>query len=206
MTRRFWTLLATTGAIALSSLIMGKEPAQSQTASAFYCGMAANGLPATIYRNRDGRTEPWIVWRSDFFSDAGYNPEERCRQVSARLESYRSNRQLTFITVGTMNGENVICTASRINGRCENLIFTLKPGQDAIRTLNTFLAWREGQAGAPSLFESSGTNNRYIDVRERLGEDSGGTPAAVPVTPVAPVNTQPVIPQPSQNPGSLREL
>lgn len=31
MTRRFWTLLATTGAIALSSLILGKEPAQSQT-------------------------------------------------------------------------------------------------------------------------------------------------------------------------------
>lgn len=57
MRHKLWTMVVTTGAIVLSSLIMGKEPAQSQTASSFYCG-AVNGLPATIYRNREGRTEP----------------------------------------------------------------------------------------------------------------------------------------------------
>lgn len=212
MTRRFWTLLATTGAIALSSLILGKEPAQSQAATAFYCGTNAEGLPTTIYRNSEGRTEPWIVWGSNFFADAGFNNQERCQQVSARLETYRRDRQLSYITVGRMNGEDVVCTASPVNGRCDKLIFTLKPGQNSLRTLINLLAWREGQAGAPSLFESTGSSssvpttiiggNTVIDVRGRVEAEAVSSPAAAP----APVNVQPVMPQPNRNPGSLREL
>ncbi|HBQ98062.1 MAG: hypothetical protein J7524_15590 [Roseofilum sp. Belize BBD 4] len=57
----------------------------------------------------------------------------------------------------------VICTASQVNGRCEHLIYTLKAGQDPIATLYNFLAWREGQAATPSLFESSQPSAPYID-------------------------------------------
>jgi hypothetical protein len=86
--------------------------------------------------------------------------------VSGRLEKYRSNEQLKYITVGIMNGQKVVCTASQVNGRCEDLIYTLKPNQDAVQTLNNLLSWREGQAGAPSLYESG--EIPYIDVSERL--------------------------------------
>jgi Circadian oscillating protein COP23 len=124
-------------------------------------------------------------------------PQQRCEEVSGRLETYRRNGQLKFITVGRMNNQNVICTASQINGRCEGLIYTLKPSQDAIRTLNNFLAWREGQAGAPSLSESRQVP--YIDVSSRL--DDGNAPASP-----APNNTQPAAPQPAQNQGGMRDL
>jgi hypothetical protein len=128
--------------------------------------------------------------------------------VSDRLETYRRNRQLQFITVGRMNNQNVICSASQENVPCENLIYTLKAGQDPIATLYNFLAWREGQAATPSLFESSQPSVPYIDVRDRLGDDSApAAPVPQPSTPVAPpASRQPVAPPPSNNSGGMREL
>lgn len=176
----------------------GMQPSVAQSAgqSGFFCD-TSSGTPVTLYQNRQGGVEPWIRWTSDYFSGSGYTPVQRCQEVSGRLETYRRNGQLKFITVGRMNNQNVICTASQINGRCEGLIYTLKPRQDAIRTLNNFLAWREGQAGAPSLSESRQVP--YIDVSSRL--DGGNAP----VSP-APANTQPAAPQPAQNQGGMREL
>jgi hypothetical protein len=143
-----------------------------------------------MYINSQGGAEPWIRWVSDFFSDAGWTPQRRCQEVSARLETYRQSRQLKYITAGTMNGQKVICTASVVNGRCENLIFTLKRDVNVISTLNKLLAWREGQAGVVSLNEGSAIP--YIDVGSRLEADNlGGTP---------PANVQPNRPPQSPSP------
>lgn len=204
MKRQSWTRVLTVGAIALSSLSISPEIGQSQPApgqKGFYCD-TSTGVPTTMYQNVQGMREPWIKWVSDSFSGSGYDPMTRCTEVSSRLETYRRNKQLKLITVGRMNSQNVVCTASAVNGRCENLIFTLKPDQDAVRTLTNLLAWREGQAGAPSLSESG--EIPYIDVSGRLGEDAN-TPAPAPMTPSTPSNTQPAPQQPSSG-GSQREL
>ncbi|MFB2923355.1 COP23 domain-containing protein [Aerosakkonema funiforme] len=196
-TRKVFTKVVVTGAIALSSVAIGTPPSQAQNAAArgFFCD-TSSGVPVTMYQNAQGTQEPWIRWVSNAFASSGYNPQTRCQEVSGRLETYRRNKQLKYITVGMMNGQRVVCTASQVNGRCENLIFTLKPNQDPIRTLNNLLAWREGQAGAPSLNESGAIP--YIDVSGRLGEDASSTPAVAPST-----NVQP-LPQPSS--GGGREL
>ncbi|MBP0014682.1 MAG: COP23 domain-containing protein [Roseofilum sp. SBFL] len=204
--------ILTAGAIALSTAMIGTQshgqPAPGQ--SGFWCA-TSSGAPATLYQNRQGGVEPWIYWTSDAFSGSGYTPERRCQEVSSRLETYRRNRQLQFITVGRMNNQNVICTASQVNGRCENLIYTLKAGQDPIATLYNFLAWREGQAATPSLFESTQPSAPYIDLRDRLGDDSApAAPVTQPSNPVAPspqpvAPAQPVAPPPS-NSGGMREL
>jgi hypothetical protein len=202
--RQFLTVLA--GAIAIGSLTLSAKPSQSQSASGFMCD-ASSGSPATVYQNRQGAREVWINWVSGYFTESGYDPMTRCREVSGRLESYRQNKQLKFVTVGYMNGQRVICTASQVNSRCENLIYTLKPGQDAIRTLYQFMGLREGQAGAPSLSESG--DMPYIDVRPRLEE--GGNSVAPPAPAnnrPAPAN-QPAPQQPApQQPsgGGMREL
>lgn len=205
--------LLTAGVIALSTATIGTPSSNAQPApgeAGFWCAMSS-GAPATLYQNRQGGVEPWIYWTSDAFSDSGYTPERRCQEVSSRLETYRRNRQLQFITVGRINNQRVICTASQINGRCENLIYTLKAGQDPIATLYNLLAWREGQAATPPLFESSQSIVPYIDVRDRLGDDSApAAPVTQPSNPVTPSRqpvapSQPVAPPPS-NSGGMREL
>lgn len=192
--RQFLTVLA--GAIAIGSLTLSAKPSQSQSKSGFMCD-ASSGSPATVYQNRQGAREVWINWVSDYFRESGYDPMTRCREVSGRLERYRQNKQLKFVTVGYMNQERVICTASQVNGRCDGLIYTLKPDQDAVRTLYQFMGLREGQAGAPALSESD--TMPYIDARPRLGEEGGNS-----VEPPAPANNEPAPQQPTG--GEMRDL
>jgi hypothetical protein len=181
---------------ALGTIVGTAQPGRSQ-ATGFSCDQSS-GVPVTVYQNRQGGQEPWIKWVSNAFSDSGYNPVTRCREVSGRLETYRANKQLKYLTVGMMNRQPVVCTASRVNGRCEGLVFTLKPNQDAVRTLNNLLAWREGQAATPSLRESGEVP--YIDVSARL-QDNG--PAMSP--PQAAPN-RPSQPAPEPSSGGSREL
>lgn len=176
------------------------KPSMSQSARGFSCD-TSSGSPTTIYQNSQGGREPWIHWNSDAFADSGYDPLTRCQQVSSRFETYRQNRQLKYITVGIMNEQNVICTASNVNGRCEGLLFTLKPEQDPIATLYKLLAWREGQAGVPSLSESGAAP--YIDVSDRLEYNNTIAPDNILKN-----NIQPIAPQQPVNPinGGSRDL
>ncbi|MEJ1933833.1 COP23 domain-containing protein, partial [Nostoc sp. NIES-2111] len=183
----------TTSAIAISTLASLQQPGRAEYTKGFYCD-TSTGQPVTVYRNASGGLEPWIRWTSEFFKKSGYNSVDRCLEVSGRLETYRQQKSLRFITVGIINRQRVVCTASQVNGRCEGLIFTLKPGQDAVKTLVNLLAWREGQAGTPSLYESG--EIPYIDVSSRI--DSNTTPV------VSPNNSQPTPQSPSAN--TNREL
>ncbi|AUT04415.1 hypothetical protein CLI64_18445 [Nostoc sp. CENA543] len=187
--------LITTGAIAIGVVSITQQPGWTQYNRGFYCDMST-GKPITMYRNSSGEREPWIRWTSNFFQNSGYDNFTRCREVSRRLEIYRQQRRLRFITVGMMNRQRVVCTASQINGRCERLIFTLKPGQDAVATLDNLLAWRKGETGTPSLYESA--SSPYIDVSSRLDSDSD-TPSVV-----SPTNSQHEPQSPTSNPD--REL
>lgn len=177
------TLLA---AIATSGLFGALQPSLAQARQGFYCDVST-GRPATMYLSSEGQTERWITWDSNFFADAGWDPATRCREVSSRLETYRVARQLKYVTVGYMNGERVICTASEKNGRCDGLIYTLKPNQDAVATLYGFFGLREGLASARSLSESG--EMPYIDVRPRLGKDSNATSLTPTKVQAAPRNT-----------------
>ncbi|MEH2301998.1 MAG: COP23 domain-containing protein [Nostoc sp.] len=152
------------GAIALAATATINQPSQAESRPGFYCDTSGN-KPVTVYTNSRGVPEPWIRWTSNYFRDAGYNKLTRCQDVSHRLETYRRDRDLKFITVGKMNGQNVVCTANQVNGRCERLILTLKPSEDGVQALNNILAWR--QAGAPPLSKSN--RMPYVDLRAHLG-------------------------------------
>ena len=166
---RATTVIAIISMTIFSQPSYGRPSQPGQGESRFWCS-SSTGLPVTVYQNPQGAIEPWIEWASDYFSGSGYNPETRCQLVSQRLESYRRNQQLKYITVGVMNNQNVICTAYQINGVCQNLIYTLRPGQDPIGSLYNLLAWRQGQVGMPSADESS--QIPYIDVSQKLGQNT----------------------------------
>lgn len=158
----------TASLILLVSLFLGIKPSMTQPIEGqkgFYCD-TSDSVPSTIYQNAEGVKEVWIKWVSDTL--ANYDPLIRCQEVSDRFEKYRLSQQLKYITVGRINGQNVICTASVFNGVCEGLLFTLKPGQDPVTTLHQILDWQQDKASNPSLSESA---SAYIDVSDRIEYD-----------------------------------
>lgn len=165
MTRKSLLLAQVTVAIGLA-LSFGtgiSQPSNAQSDNVtFYCG-TSNGVPATIARTPRGDI-PIIIWRSDYFSEAGFSPVVRCQQVSSRFQTYYNEGNLNYITIGRMNGFNVVCAARTLNGLCSGLLFTLKPGSSPVRALQALGNVRNLNLG--SLSES----NRlpYINVNELL--------------------------------------
>ncbi len=172
MKQQLLTKVLVASAIALCGLTAasGSSYGRSSPKERGFSCSTSTGVPVTVYKNPQGAVEPWIEWNSDYFSASGYDRTTRCQLVSQRLETYRRQRALKYITAGQMNGQNVICTANQVNGLCQNLIYTLRPGQDPIGSLYNLLAWRQGYVGMPSFDETR--NIPYIDVRSKLGENT----------------------------------
>lgn len=147
-----------------------QTPSIDTVKSGFRCDTSGD-LPTTLYQSSQGTAEPWIKWQSDHFSSSGWSPEARCQEVSSRLETYRRNKKLKYVTLGTVNNQSVICVASQEGGKCEGIIYTLKPGQDGLKALNNLFAWRKGEQGLESNYESV-TAIPYINVGERLNKAS----------------------------------
>lgn len=144
---------------------------QAQTTKGFTCD-ARTSIPTTIYHNSQGGQEPWIKWVSEHFSESNWTPLSRCQTVSDRLEEYRQNGKLKYVTLGVENNQQIICVASRDNGPCEGIVYTLRPGQDGVAALNNLFAWGSGQQNLDSNYESSETIP-YINVGEKLLQADG---------------------------------
>lgn len=157
----------------------------------FSCVMGSDGLPTTIARNvTSGRTLPVVRWYSEYFSGSGYDPMTRCQQVSSRFQTARNSGRLNYVTAGIVNGLPVVC-ATNPGGRCDggNVLFTLKPGQNAANTLQQLFDVRD--LGAGPLYESEG--RPYIDVNKLLAplEGDSATPQAAPTEAPQPSESAP---------------
>lgn len=151
-----------TGVVAWLSTASITQPSQAQSRRGFYCDTSMR-KPVTVYQNYRGVREPWIRWTSNYFTNAGYDPLTRCEDVSERLNIYRHNHQLRYVTTGVINGQNVICTADQLNGQCDGLILTLKPNEDPERVLENLFDWHSG-----ALSRYGRDRTPYIDVRGHL--------------------------------------
>ena len=161
----------TTMTIAIASCLTAFTSVNSVLAQAkkgFYCDVDSS-VPTTVYQNARGSSEPWIQWVSDHFTDANWTPSARCQAVSERLEQYRQEGKLKYVTLGVENDQQVICVAEEDNGPCKGIVYTLKPGQDGVAALNNLFAWGSGQQNLESSYESS-TTVPYINVGDRLGD------------------------------------
>ena len=174
------TLLITGVIGAIGGMALSARPAAAGTsARSFVCGSAA-GAPATNVVTADGRQVPVIRWTSSMFNDAGWSPQRRCQEVSARFDMFLKQGRLAYITTGRINGLPVICTTDSRGGACDGLLYTLKPGQNATATLKNLLDIRVKARGP--LNE---TNERlYVSLNELLdtahANASGGTVQAQP--------------------------
>jgi len=93
--------------------------------------------------------KPIINWSSENYSDAGFDPQQRCEKVSPRFQEAYSNRTLRYLTYGTMNQQSVVCTADRVGGECQTLLLTLLPEDDPIETLEQLSDIFLGYASSP---------------------------------------------------------
>ena len=174
-----WLTLETNGNVVQATEITTAEPIRSR---GFWCD-TSTGIPETRYQGTSQSPEVWIRWGSDFFSSSGYDPLTRCRAVSGRLESYRRSGKLNYMGVGRMNGQNIICTAIQ-PGDCVGLIYTLKPQQEPVETLQQFIQHRKGIVGVAPLYESEDGEEftPFIDVRPFLNSsnDNSNIPTSSP--------------------------
>ena len=93
--------------------------------------------------------KPIISWKNESFSNTGFDPQQRCEKVSPRFQKAYSDRTLKFLTHGTMNGQSVICTSSRVGGECQTLLLTLLPEDDPLQTLEQLSDIFLGYASSP---------------------------------------------------------
>lgn len=126
----------------------------------FFCGQGSHNIPTTFVNTPNGNL-PLIRWKSHYFEPSGYSPEVRCRDVSQRFNRFYNQGTLNFITTGMVNNQPVVCVASTKGGPCTEVLFTLKSGQNATRTIQQLFDVRVGASGP--LFESE--ERIYIDMR-----------------------------------------
>lgn len=147
-------------------------PANAKVSAISFACSSVSGIPATIVVTRDGKHVPVIRWTSSVFNDAGWSPERRCQEVSARFDSFLKEGRLNYITTGRINGLPVICTARNNGAPCDGLLYTLKPGQNPTTALRNLLEIRV-KARSP-LNESSGSR-LYVSLDDLVNKRSAGS-------------------------------
>ena len=153
--------------------------AQSAPAArGFVCG-SSQGVPSTNAVKSDGSQVPVIRWTSTTFEAAGWSQERRCKEVSARFNTYLQQGRLAYITTGRINRLPVICTAKREGGPCDGLLYTLKPGQNATSTLKNLLEIRVKARGP--LNET--TSRLYVSFEELMDTANANNNAVVTPSP-----------------------
>lgn len=105
----------------------------------FYCAII-NDIPTTmvIPRNRQGAI-PFIKWTSGFF-DAGIPREQLCTETANNFQKAAKNGPIS-LTASRQNRITVICSISKQNANCQQVLFTLKPNETpkgVLRRLHDF--------------------------------------------------------------------
>jgi Circadian oscillating protein COP23 len=169
--RQILAMGVSTLAIISSNLLLSVPASQALTATtSFVCGKS-EGKPATIARTKRGDF-PIIFWSSEAMSDAGFTPQVRCQQVSARFQSlYRSGR-LKAVTTGKLNNQLVVCATNKASlCNAQNLLFTLKSNSDPQQVIKRLNAIRN-RASSRGIEESAATpSSNSIDL-DWLNDDN----------------------------------
>lgn len=135
----------------------------------YFCQKSSNGVLKTIAETPWGNIEV-INWKRYVSSE--WTPEERCRVVSDRFQKYSENGQISYITTGRMNGQNVICVANQKNGDCarqlseQGLLFTVTSGKSPDAILLNLMGISRLE-NLPPINESNG-DRVYVDINKFL--------------------------------------
>lgn len=133
----------------------------------YCCVNDRDGVPITRVVTARG-VITMIRWVRTEDLPADLTPQQRCQQVSERLQAYRDRGQLKYITGAIVKGQPAICVAKQEGGDCIDVLFNLKPGSDPKRALGKLLNKQGLREGNP-LFEGGG-RRFYLDMNDYLNE------------------------------------
>jgi len=126
-------------AVGAITTFANSTPAAQQRYS-FEC-TTINNIPVTVVKDDQsgGEQKQFIRWVSNFGSEVGYTPQQRCNEVTGRLNKYFGLGG-RYITHGVMNNQKVLCLTNRKGSGCNELLYTLKSDQDPKATLEDLFA------------------------------------------------------------------
>jgi hypothetical protein len=151
--------------IVMLPLLLVAQPTNSESKTRFVCGKV-QGIPATLAILPSGTQAPIIRYASSAFAGSGFSNHKRCEEISMRFQYFNDRGELDFITVGKINGQNVICVTRQIGGGCsrdlksEGLLLTVRPGINP-KTVLTQLFKASMRTGP--IYESEETP--YVNIR-----------------------------------------
>jgi hypothetical protein len=151
------------------------QPSQAQPSRKFRCEMV-NGEPITVVKTLRGSI-PTIRWVKSFTGRYN-NINQRCNEVSARLDRFNRDGKLKFIRTGNVNSYPVLCVDAGVSGNTcpkTRVLVTLAKGTDSSQMLQQLLDLRARAAG--KMIQLSGEQlisyhhgDVYVSIDRLLGE------------------------------------
>jgi len=126
--QRSHLLLQVLAGCGLSATIFANYNSPAYAQERFFCD--EQYLSTTVYTERGAI--PLIRWTNATFPPP-YTPNERCKIVSHRFETFEQNGTLKYIKPDRINNLPVLCVAAYRGGSClpNGLLVTFPPGTDA---------------------------------------------------------------------------
>jgi hypothetical protein len=151
------------------------EPSQAQPSRKFRCELVG-GVPITVVKTVRGNI-PMLHWVNSF--TGRYNSvNQRCNEVSARLDRFNRDGKLKFIRTGNVNSYPVLCADAGVSGNTcpkTSVLVTLAKGTDSSQILQQLVDLRARASG--QIIQLSGeqlvryrNGDAYINVDRLLGE------------------------------------
>ena len=151
------------------------QPSHAKSGRKFQCELVA-GIPTTVVKTGRGSI-PTINWVKSFTGRYN-NVNQRCNEVSTRLDRFDRNGKLKFIRTGNVNSYPVLCVDTGVSGNTcpmTSVLVTLPKGSDASHILQQILDLRSRAAG--KVIQLSGeqlvryrNGDAYVSIDRLLGE------------------------------------
>ncbi|QDL09190.1 hypothetical protein DP113_15870 [Brasilonema octagenarum UFV-E1] len=167
MNAKLFANILAASAIALGYFTTIIHPTYAQV-NTYFCGVNRDGVPTTYARNALGRKIPLISWQRNWNNK--FSQRARCEAVSARFQTASVDGVLNYLTTGTMNGQKVLCAASRYGGTCNYLLLTLRASDDASQVIEN-LRQMGYTASGPIVQSDDESHQTYIDMNQLLREE-----------------------------------
>ena len=151
------------------------QPSQAQSNRKFSCALMG-GAPTTVVKTVRGSI-PMIHWVKSFAGRYN-NLNQRCYEVSSRLDRFDRDGKLKFVRTGNVNTYPVLCVDAGISGNTcpkNNVLVTLPKGTDSAVVLQQLLDLRARASGR--IVQLSGTQlvryrngDAYVNIDRLLGD------------------------------------
>ena len=152
------------------------QPSQAQPSRKFSCELMG-GAPTTVVKTLRGSI-PMIHWVKSFAGRYN-NLNQRCQEVSSRLDRFNRDGKLKFVRTGNINTYPVLCVDAGISGNTcpkNNVLVTLPRGTDSAVVLQQLLDLRARASGR--IVQLSGAQqlvryrngDAYVNIDRLLGD------------------------------------